>query len=227
MNKQKEVYVEKTQKKIANLGLRATINILLLFFVIIATNATKGRCGTSADIWVYAEIDYMNGYKPDLSLADHYLIESTKNETGAKKAIKKIGDEYDMTVIDNLTEAGFRYLAREHDNLSEDNDWWIYVLGAKYFNTWALGWTDEEGDPNYPGDNNHSVVAVQRIKDIYDGDDEDKALEATAAHEIFHQFGYAEHCSNSECLMYGFLDPENPSTWMCDFCMIKFKNGAP
>ncbi len=229
MNKLKEVYVEQIQKKIINLRLRAAINMLLLLFVVMTTIAAKSRCAPSADIVVYVEIDYMNGYKTDQSIANHYLIESTKNESGKKKVIKDAWDEYGMPVTDNLTQSGFIYIANQHDNLSENNNWWIYVLGAKYFNTYDIGWTDDEGDPSSPSDNNHSVIARQRIEDIWNEDDEKEALQATVAHEILHQFGYGwgDHCSNSECLFYFQLDPENPSTWMCDFCMNKFKNGAP
>ncbi len=221
--------MEQIQKNIINLKLRPIINLLFCCFIIIATIAAKGRGGTSADIVVYAEIDYMNSYKTNQGVANDYLVESTKNETGKKKTIKDRWNEYGMAVTDNLTQSGFIYIANQHDNLSQDSAWWIYLLGAKYFNTYDLGWTDDEGSPSSPSDNNHSVIACQRIEDIYDDEDEKEALQSTVAHEILHQFGYGwgDHCSNPECLFYFELDPQNPSTWMCDNCMNKFKNGAP
>ncbi len=216
-------------KKRYKCGLIATFGIIILSII---------GCPKPVDpnIPIYAEVDCMKGYKPRIGLAHKWIGEVTKDEPGNKRALLDKYDETQLTPQDNISSTDLWTLCREHDNLSYNEDWWVYVIGVKKIDNdvTRFGISKVIGSPDLPNDNSYSGIAISSIySQCGQYDTEDDVIETVTAHEIFHQFWvnmnyYPDwHCGYPLCIMFWDVNEFKPQDDLCEECKQLLKRNQP
>ena len=215
--------------------IRHILNLLALCLVLIILIGSKDlRCGggEDADIIVYVERDWIGGCKPHIDYAKIYLAEMTRNVPDGVKEFEKKDDETSLNVPDKIDDATLNQLCEDHDNLSQDQKWWCYIVGIynlEYSGRIPYGKSFLVGDPYSAWDNDHSGVSYYLIWRDCEEEDRDEAVMTVVAHELFHQFQGVNtwHCDNPECIMHAELNTHNPQNWLCGVCQNLLKDYAP
>jgi len=210
--------------------------ILLFIFIIIPLYLNCSIFAPDPDIIVHCEVDYVSGCVPILKYTGALISSTTKNEeaNSNRRGLDAQASETNLDLPEDITESELRSFCEDHDELSEDISWWVYIIGIKkiYNSNLYAGTTLMDGGstPGDPSDNDFSATCVKAIEYLCDPvNTADLGIASNTAHEIFHQF-HVDHCPyNQSCIMFSDLGQvkNDPPCDICSDHADDFKLGKP